>query len=75
MERFQPHGINVNAIAPGHILTDMTWLVGVLMRLRNAVDILMSIPCSGGKGSLKTSQTGQVLTVDGGRTDLLTHSL
>jgi hypothetical protein len=45
------------------------------MRLRNAVDILMSIPCSGGKGSLKASQTGQVLTVDGGRTDLLTHSL
>jgi len=84
-----PYRINVNAIAPGHILTDMT-IVGrspaevkergryfeehtMLRRegepedIANAVLFLASDEAS--------FITGQILSVDGGRTDFLTHSL
>ena len=83
------YGINVNAVAPGQILTDMT-LVGrsldevkersryfeehtMLRRegkpedIANAILFLASDEAS--------FITGQIVTVDGGRTDLLTHSL
>jgi len=84
-----PHRINVNAVAPGHILTDMTIVgrspaevkersryfeertmlrrEGVPEDIANAVLFLASDEAS--------FMTGQVLTVDGGRTDFLTHSL
>jgi 3-oxoacyl-[acyl-carrier protein] reductase len=84
-----PHGINVNAIAPGHVITDMT-VAGrspsevkerslyfeehtMLRRegepedIANAALFLASDAAS--------FITGQILSVDGGRTDFLTHSL
>jgi 3-oxoacyl-[acyl-carrier protein] reductase len=84
-----PYHINVNAIAPGHIITDMTVMgrssaeveehrryfeehtmlrrEGVPEDIANAALFLASDDAS--------FVTGQVLSVDGGRTDFLSHSL
>lgn len=84
-----PRGINVNAIAPGHILTDMT-LLGrspsqieerrryfeehtILGREGKPEDIANSVLFLASDDA--SFITGQVLTVDGGRIDFLTHSL
>ena len=84
-----PHGITVNAIAPGHILTDMT-LIGrnpseVKERSRYFEEHTMlrreGLPEDIANAALFLASdessfvTGQVLSVDGGRTDFLSHSL
>ena len=83
------YGINVNAIAPGHIMTDMT-IVGrspdevqerrqyfeaktMLKREGKPEDIAYCVLFLASDEA--SFITGQVLTVDGGRTDFLTHSL
>ena len=85
---FGPHGITVNTIAPGFIATDMASQdqtdqqaadlrasaasramvrrVGAPADIAHAVAFLAS-PRSG-------FITAQILTVDGGRTDYITHS-
>lgn len=78
-----PAGIRVNAVAPGFILTDMVdpatrettiqvmAAKAVLGRVGNPEDIADAV------AFLVSSQarfiTGQILTVDGGRTDFLSH--
>jgi 3-oxoacyl-[acyl-carrier protein] reductase len=76
-----PHGINVNAIAPGMILTDMATPEGVeiakkrsiLSRVGNPEDIArLAVFLASDESSYIT---GQVIVADGGRIDYLTHSL
>ena len=82
-----PHNITVNAIAPGFILTDMsregarasgTYVDGIadrtmLRRVGAPADIAgVALFLASDDSSF---MTGQVLTVDGGRIDYLTHSV
>ena len=84
-----PYNINVNSIAPGYILTDMT-IMGrsskeVKERSRYFEEHTMlhreGVPEDIAKVVLFFASddanfvTGQVLSVDGGRTDFLSHSL
>jgi 3-oxoacyl-[acyl-carrier protein] reductase len=76
-----PYGINVNAIAPGMVLTDMATPEGVelakkrsiLGRVGNPEDIArLTVFLASDESSYIT---GQVIVADGGRIDYLTHSL
>jgi 3-oxoacyl-[acyl-carrier protein] reductase len=84
-----PHRINVNAVAPGHILTDMTVMgrssAEVRERSRYFEEHTM-LRREGEQDDIANAVlflaseeagfvTGQILAVDGGRTDFLTHSL
>ncbi|MFQ5899090.1 MAG: SDR family NAD(P)-dependent oxidoreductase [Candidatus Methylomirabilia bacterium] len=83
-----PHGITVNAIAPGFIRTDMTVSSGQREEAEAGLVNLASRAMLGRIGEpedvahsalfLASDEasfiTGQVLTVDGGRTDFLSHS-
>jgi len=82
------HGINVNAVAPGFIRTDMTMGHGseteerermryyeersMLGRIGEPEDIADTVLFLASDESRFI--TGQVITVDGGRTDFLSHS-
>jgi 3-oxoacyl-[acyl-carrier protein] reductase len=83
-----PHGITVNAIAPGFILTDMVSsgrTAEEAERLRSSVSAKTMVRRLGkpediahAASFLVSDQasfiTGQILTVDGGRMDYITHS-
>lgn len=76
-----PYGINVNAIAPGMILTDMATPEGVEYARRNSVLGRVGNPEDIAKLAVFLASndssyiTGQIIVADGGRIDYLTHSL
>lgn len=78
-----PYGINVNAIAPGMIVTDMSMASpdgielakkrSVLNKVGNPEDIAkLALFLASDESSYIT---GQIIVADGGRVDYLTHSL
>ena len=84
-----PLGITVNAVAPGFILTDMVSAGKTPEELRQLLDAVAARSVLGRTGTPDdvasvaaflaspdaAFMTGQILTVDGGRMDFLTHSL
>ena len=77
-----PHGITVNAIAPGFIATDMAAESGANFDAIAAKAMMRRVgtpdDIAAAASFLVSEQTGfitaQVLTVDGGRTDFIAHS-
>ena len=82
-----PYGINVNAIAPGFIRTEMLQFLNnendrtrLDMLAKRAMLNRVGVPEDIGNAALflasdeSSYMTAQVLTIDGGRTDFLTHS-
>ena len=83
-----PHGINVNAICPGFIRTDMVLSHGTSEEVEARLAGVAKTAMLGGVGEpediaysalfLASDEAGfitaQVLTVDGGRVDFLSHS-
>jgi 3-oxoacyl-[acyl-carrier protein] reductase len=83
-----PHGINVNALAPGFIRSDMTLHDGDLSLIQGKLDLVASRAMLGRIGEPEDVAgaalflvspdagfiTAQTLTVDGGRMDLFSHS-
>lgn len=83
-----PYNITVNAIAPGFIRTDMALRDGALPRTRSDLEVIARKTMLGRLGEpediahtalfLASDEssfiTSQILTVDGGRMDFLSHS-
>jgi Dehydrogenases with different specificities (related to short-chain alcohol dehydrogenases) len=82
-----PHGINVNAIAPGFVRTEMLQFLDnendrarLEMLAKRAMLNRVGAPEDIANAALflasdeSSYMTAQVLTIDGGRTDFLTHS-
>ena len=84
-----PFGVNVNAVSPGFIVTDMVAVGRTPEELRQALETLAARAMLGRTGTPEDIAsvvaflaspdagfvTGQILTADGGRTDFLTHGL
>jgi len=76
-----PYGINVNAIAPGMVLTDMSTPEGVELARKRCVLGRVGSPEDIARLAVFLASdessyiTGQVIVADGGRIDYLTHSL
>jgi 3-oxoacyl-[acyl-carrier protein] reductase len=76
-----PHGVTVNAIAPGFIATDMTAQSGADFDAIAAKAMMRRVgtpdDIAAAASFLALEQAGfitaQVLTVDGGRTDFISH--
>jgi 3-oxoacyl-[acyl-carrier protein] reductase len=77
-----PHGITVNAIAPGFIATDMATQSGADFDAIAAKAMMRRVgtpdDIAAAASFLASEQAGfitaQVLTVDGGRTDFIAHA-
>ena len=84
-----PFGINVNAVAPGFILTDMVKVGRTPEELERTLESMKTRTMLGRVGTPEDIagvvaflaspdarfMTGQIITADGGRTDFLSHSL
>jgi len=84
-----PFGINVNAVAPGFIVTDMVKAGKTLEELERTLQSVAARTMLGRNGTPEDIAsvvaflaspdaaflTGQILTADGGRMDFLSHSL
>ncbi len=84
-----PHGIRVNAVAPGFVVTDMTHSGRSEAQVAATIARMESLTMLGRAGRPEDIagvaaflaspdagfMTGQILTADGGRMDFLTHSL
>ena len=82
------HGICVNAVSPGYVGTDMNWEGRSQEEIQESIHVVSARTMVGRVGKpeeiaavisfLASNEagfvTGQVITVDGGRTDFLTHS-